>query len=65
MVIGALVLGMLVGLGTAVLALFNGYSFWMALWFYSSVGTGAALLSIGMIYLIRTYVMHGPDEPQS
>lgn len=65
MVIGVLVLGMLVGFGTAIAALLNGYSVWMALWFYSSVGTFSALVSFAMLRLIRDYILSGPDEPQS
>ncbi|MCK0140565.1 hypothetical protein [Aliiroseovarius sp. F47248L] len=65
MVIGVLGLGMLVGLGTAIAALLNGYSIWMALWFYSSVGTFSALVSIAMLRLIRDHILNGTDEPQS
>ena len=64
MVIGVLVLGMFVGLATAVAALLNGYSILMALWFYSSVGTISALVSIAMLRLIRDYILNGSDEEQ-
>ncbi|MCK8465144.1 hypothetical protein MUY35_14895 [Aliiroseovarius sp. S1339] len=64
MVIGVLVLGMFVGLATAVVALLNGYSILMALWFYSSVGTFSALVSIAMLWLIRDYILNGSDEQQ-
>lgn len=65
MVIGVLGLGMLVGLGTAIAALLNGYSIWMALWFYSSVGTFSALVSIAMLRLIRDHILNGSDEQEN
>lgn len=65
MILGALLLGMFAGLGTALVALFNGYSFWMALWFYSSVGVVATLVSFAMQSFFRAYFPQETtdDEP--
>lgn len=64
MILGAFLLGMLAGLGTAVAALFNGYSFWMALWFYSSVGAASTLLSLAMHSLVRVYLFRGVADDE-
>lgn len=61
MMLGALFLGVFAGLGTALLAMFNGYSIWMALWFYSSVGAAATLVSVGMQSLVRGYLAQNTD----
>lgn len=49
--IGALALGMLVGMFTAVAALFSGYSFLAALLLYSAVGTMSAVVSLTGLHL--------------
>ncbi|WP_289042518.1 hypothetical protein [uncultured Aliiroseovarius sp.] len=65
MVIGVLVLGMIVGLFTAIAALLNGYSILMALWFYSSVGTFSALVSFGMLRVICDVILPKKNDTES